>query len=462
MANIVEIPNQTQGLIQKYLADSSADEDKKKQLELQQQQINNTNDYQQGMLKNQTTQTGIQQQTSDMARYEQMYKSAVAPYLNSGRPEDFATAKANIQQIVQQDPTAGKYFAAIAMRAQGGPLPEDQANASATKFKNTQLDTANSSTDPNAANYATKVTTNSFMPAEGFKQQQATDLASRDKADDNGTASATTPNLTSRNPSPGSDPVANAEAVAVGAMPNGAENLGAQTQIAQTNIQDAGATTRQGMQDTAAMDREKYKMSAAGENAGKNDVRTTVSGQEYADVSSYTGNTKNVLTKHYKDMGIPVLSSADVSAIREVDNARLNQQMIAGNFLSRLPKDPTGRVMGGALENKLSAFFQTDEYLASVGTLRTAAIQALRATAGSKGLRINEAEIAQAVENDIPKITDTISVAMTKMKLVGQMLDNAEDATLGTFVKKHSEKPSGAAFNYVPGHGLVVIGEPQP
>jgi hypothetical protein len=81
--------------------------------------------------------------------------------------------------------------------------------------------------------------------------------------------------------------------------------------------------------------------------------------------------------------------------------------------------------------NKLSAVFQTDEDLAAFSSWRTAAIKNLRATAGSKGLRLNQAEIELAVENDIPRITDTVDVARRKMANLSIMFDNAEKAVFG-------------------------------
>jgi hypothetical protein len=50
--------------------------------------------------------------------------------------------------------------------------------------------------------------------------------------------------------------------------------------------------------------------------------------------------------------------------------------------------------------------------------------------AGSKGLRINQAEINLAIKNDIPNVTDTYGVALRKLRTVESMLDNAENPLL--------------------------------
>jgi hypothetical protein len=82
--------------------------------------------------------------------------------------------------------------------------------------------------------------------------------------------------------------------------------------------------------------------------------------------------------------------------------------------------------------NKAEAALQIDPDLAAWGTWRTAAIQAMRALAGSKGLRINRSEIEASMANDIPNITDTQATAKEKMARVAKMLDSQENGMLGT------------------------------
>lgn len=426
MANVIELPpDNTQSYIQNFIkemnqsqSDKEANALKTRQLDIEQQTADNTNAFQQGSLGNDTSRTN---NAALMARAKS-YVDSWSARMAEGDP----SVQADAQKVIDGEPELKPYLGAIAIsKASAGQQATGNANTAAAAATGR---TAAGGTDPNDYALTTKIgPAQAFPTPQMYTQSQAKDLAN---ADNN---AGTTPDLSSRNPAPSGNAITDYEARSVDAMPTSAQNQQAQTQITQTGMQQTGETTRQGMQDTAAMDREKYKMNASGAEAGSRDIKQTVSGQKYADISMYSGQQKNILAKHYKDMGVPVVDKADGDALREIDNARLNQQMIAGNFLQRLPKDPTGRILGGALENHLSAFFQTDEYMASVGTLRTAAIQALRATAGSKGLRINEAEIRAAVENDIPKITDTIKVALTKMQIVSKMLDAAENATLGTF-----------------------------
>lgn len=155
------------------------------------------------------------------------------------------------------------------------------------------------------------------------------------------------------------------------------------------------------------------------------DVQTTATGKKYLDLSLYQGETRNRALKAAGDAGIPAVSKEDSDTLKVIDNARLSQKDILAQVQTLLPKDSTGRVFG-APARKLSTVFQTDEQRAAFNTWRAAAIQTLKATAGAKGLRINQAEIAQAVENDIPTLNDTLGVAATKNANINKMLDNAE------------------------------------
>lgn len=159
-------------------------------------------------------------------------------------------------------------------------------------------------------------------------------------------------------------------------------------------------------------------------------VHKTFSGMPYVNVSGYTGKVKAGLKLRYERAGIPTLEAADAEVINEIDNARLNQQDILKAIVPKLPKDALGRATTEGLSNRMSAYLQTDEELAAYGAFRAAAIQSLRAIAGSKGFRINQAEIELALANDIPKITDTVAVALHKSANINKLLTNAENARL--------------------------------
>jgi hypothetical protein len=125
--------------------------------------------------------------------------------------------------------------------------------------------------------------------------------------------------------------------------------------------------------------------------------------------------------------GVPIINKEQAGALQEVDNARANQRAILSQIESILPESASGRP-GAWINKRMADIFQTNEQIAAFGSWRTAAINTLRATAGSKGLRINQAEIAQAIENDIPKLTDTVGVARQKVANITTLLDNVENS----------------------------------
>lgn len=155
------------------------------------------------------------------------------------------------------------------------------------------------------------------------------------------------------------------------------------------------------------------------------DIQTSVSGAKYVDGSNYTTAERDKARQAAGAAGAVFLSKEQANSMQEIDNARMNQRDIMTQIGGLLPKDASGRIMSMP-GTTLSRVFQTDSQKAAFSSWRTAAIQTLRATAGSKGLRINAAEIAQAIENDIPKLTDTYGVAQQKVSNINTLLDNAE------------------------------------
>lgn len=412
MAGIIALtgPSPTQRIISQYIDQYNQEQENQARNAILQQQVGQEGQFQGGQLQNLQNQfTLARQKYSDqqamtqakpwVQRFEDLHEAIAAA---AGDPTKQAALQAQLKSETddfhQSHPELVPYVATAMLSKV--ITPQYQAGVNAGNFAKTETGRAAAgSTDPNAFAIATKIATNEFPTTQMGTQQQAADVANQPAG-----------------------PISTYEKQATGLTTTPAQQL-----TSTTNLQ------MQAMSDAAAMAREKFKEGALVAGVGDRDIKQTVSGAKYADISEYTGKLKNDLIAKYRSQGIPVLDKTDIAAIREIDNARLNQSLIAGTIVSHLPKDPTGRVAGGALDNKLSAFFQTDEYLAASGALRAAAIQALRATAGAKGLRINQAEIALAVQNDIPAITDTVGVALRKLQLVKGMIDSAEQSTLGTF-----------------------------
>lgn len=186
------------------------------------------------------------------------------------------------------------------------------------------------------------------------------------------------------------------------------------------------------------------------------DIQTTVAGRKYIDLSSYQADERGKAREAATAAGAITVSKEQANALQEIDNARLNQRSILDQITDLLPKGVAGRG-AAAVTVPLEKLFQTNEQIGAFNSWRTAAIQTLRATAGSKGLRINQAEIAQAIENDIPRLTDTVAVAQRKVKNIETMLENAEQSML---VRDRSVKPPAPSPPGAPKDGATrVVGQ---
>ncbi len=156
-------------------------------------------------------------------------------------------------------------------------------------------------------------------------------------------------------------------------------------------------------------------------------IQTTVSGKQYIDSSQYKGKEYDAARAAAAAQGIPFISKESAQALSEVDQARLNQKTINDYVHNLVPVDAQGRVLA-APEMKLSKFLQTNDQIAAFDSFRSAAINTLRAVAGSKGLRINQAEIELSVQNDIPKLTDTLGTVNQKFQNINNLLNNVENS----------------------------------
>lgn len=163
-------------------------------------------------------------------------------------------------------------------------------------------------------------------------------------------------------------------------------------------------------------------------------TKTTYKNVPYIDGSSLSGKVAEDAQRQAAVYKIPYLGKEEAGAVDKLQAARANIYDINKSITDLLPKDATGRTTGGALKNRLAAYFQTDAEKASFNTWRSAAIGVLQSLAGGagSGLRINQAEIALSVANDIPYITDTAATAQAKIAKVNAMMNNAEHSLMGS------------------------------
>lgn len=172
------------------------------------------------------------------------------------------------------------------------------------------------------------------------------------------------------------------------------------------------------------------------------DVRTTMNGQKYLDLSLYKNATAQQYAKtQAAKQGIPAISGNEASGLQAADNARMNLRAMLAQVEDALPHDAGGRLLVGP-ENKLSKFLQTNDQLAAFNSWRSGAIQAVQALAEKgMGMRINQAEIDLMMHNDIPQITDTIGTARQRVQNMLTLLQNKENSVL---VHDRSALPGGA------------------
>lgn len=163
----------------------------------------------------------------------------------------------------------------------------------------------------------------------------------------------------------------------------------------------------------------------------KGQARTTLSGKTYVDLGDFgTPKEQSVARAAALKAGLIAVDAKTGSSLRAVDTAKQNAISIWNQIKDKLPKDAQGRLAAGP-RNKLSAYFQTDADLAAFGAWRTAAIQQVQALAEpGMGLRINQAEIKQAMDNDIPQITDDVGTAAQRIKNLLTMLNHKENDAL--------------------------------
>lgn len=167
--------------------------------------------------------------------------------------------------------------------------------------------------------------------------------------------------------------------------------------------------------------------------------RTTSGGIKWLDMSDLGVKGAPGAIKYATDNGMLALSKEGKAKVADVETARRNIKLMQSS-MDFLPGSPAQRAVQGPI-NKLKSMAQTAPQIAAFNTYRTAAIQQLKALAGGvgSGLRINQAEIEQALKNDIPRITDTYDVANQKLQNIQDLLDS----TLTPFLSRDLTKPQG-------------------
>lgn len=174
------------------------------------------------------------------------------------------------------------------------------------------------------------------------------------------------------------------------------------------------------------------------------EIRTTSLGNKYLEInSSFSQGERTKMREAAHQQGIAIVTNPALAAkLVDVEIARANQNNIMDDIARFLPKDAGGRLIA-APGITLDKLLQVHDARAAYGAWRTAAIGTLKAMVGGQGsgLRINQAEIILALENDIPELTDTVDVARHKFENIRKQLNNVEYAILNKWPKGVTPPP---------------------
>jgi hypothetical protein len=174
-------------------------------------------------------------------------------------------------------------------------------------------------------------------------------------------------------------------------------------------------------------------------------TKQTVSGIQYADTTELSGPAAAMLKKQAYAAGLPVIDKTQRKGLEGIDTARKNMQFMLDAVGNKLASGAPERLWYGPA-NTIKRLMQTDPAIAAMGTFRNPAIQVMRAVAGAEGLRVNRSEIEMAVENDIPKDTDTLPVAQAKLLNLSEFLNNTEASILGKTPTPQAPAAGGAGL----------------
>lgn len=177
-------------------------------------------------------------------------------------------------------------------------------------------------------------------------------------------------------------------------------------------------------------------------------VYTAPNGQAYVDQSKLTPGLETAQTIAAKNAGIPVLSTDQSAAVKNIDYVKqqIGQNGIQGIIGSILSSGTTGR-LSDLIVNPIKNYLQTDTNISTFNAYRETAINTIQSLAGGNGsgLRLTSGEIAQASAN-IPEITDNLETANAKLQKLNTFLDNKMSTVLPPTNSSQSNSTSGGSL----------------
>jgi hypothetical protein len=163
------------------------------------------------------------------------------------------------------------------------------------------------------------------------------------------------------------------------------------------------------------------------------DVRQTADGSQYLNSDTYSSADQKTAALNYaRANGIAILNGAQSGALEGISQATLLLNQIQTDYQAIAAEQSTD-LFKRYVENP----FANASYYGDLGVKiaqyqadRTKAINLLKATAGGGGLRINEAEIAQATTNDLPDITLPLQAGLAKINSARNSLSTVQQSVL--------------------------------
>ena len=206
---------------------------------------------------------------------------------------------------------------------------------------------------------------------------------------------------------------------------------GAETRLTE-GVRQEGRMDLERLRQEGQMSLVKFKESLSGTITAGSQAKldqntiTTWNGKKIIDIDLFVGKDRERVMQAASESGVIPMKHDEIKVMKDIQGARANTQKIMDQIGPLLSKTPVERWTVG-MRNRFARVFQTDPTLGGFRTWRGSAIRALRAAAGSGGLRLNQAEINLAVQNDIPSEGDTYDTAFQKLVNLTEMLDSAED-----------------------------------
>ncbi len=247
-----------------------------------------------------------------------------------------------------------------------------------------------------------------------------------------------------------------------GAQQNNPGNVGNTDSL----MASGGSTGYPTMQDgvmAVAQNLAKRQVQSTGTQSGQSNQLSGMASQ-YQDSTNYYGDSQYITTdklfgneqqkriaqQSLNAQGIATLSAKNGDILMNIDAAKQNLQdfstMIDNANIQ--PKSWYGRTYG-ATEASLQSWLQTNGITGAYDTWYAQAVglvSALKATGTGQG---GSARLFNDIEAFLPKKTDTVATAKTKIDSLNTMLDNGAKSILGRFYKDQADTAAQSLGGYL-------------